>query len=53
MFFQDYAQGRENKGLLDADVLKAASLSYNLAKAMPAVLNANARVRERRGTFKE
>lgn len=33
-------KGEKIKILLNADVLKAASLSCNLAKAMPAVLNA-------------
>ena len=33
-------KGEKIKILLDADVLKAASLSCNLTKAMPAVLNA-------------
>ena len=33
-------KGEKIKILLDADVLKATSLSCNLAKAMPAVLSA-------------
>lgn len=45
-------QGEERKVFLDADVLEAAHLSCNLAKAMPAVLCSTG-VSEMRGRSEE